>query len=125
MSADAKSVFIIDDHLGIQKILSDSLSCLGYNTMIASDGFEAVETYREKRDEIGVIILDIIMPGMNGIRTLKKLKEINPLIKVIMCSAYFEQNQLPELNDTAVQGFLSKPYTMNGLSQKMEMALST
>ena len=124
MAADAKSVFIVDDNLGIQKMLSDILCCLGYNTLIASDGFEAIETYLERKNEIGVIILDIVMPGMNGIRTLKKLKEIDPRIKVIMCSAYFEPGQLPELNDTEIHGFLSKPYTISGLSEKMEMVLS-
>ncbi len=100
MAADAKSVFIVDDNLGIQKMLSDILCCLGYNTLIASDGFEAIETYLERKYERGVIIPERVLPWMNGIRTLTKLEEIDPPIKVIMCIAHFESGQHPELNDT-------------------------
>ncbi len=124
MVADSRSVFIVDDHLNIQKMLSDILGCLGYNTITASDGFEAVQTYREKKDQIGVVLLDVIMPGMNGVRTLKKLKEIDPRVKVILCSAYVQLSQLDELESSDIYGFLSKPYTMGLLAEKMEMVLS-
>ena len=124
MVADSRSVFIVDDHMNIQKMLSDILGCLGYNTITASDGFEAVQTYREKKDQIGVVLLDVIMPGMNGVRTLKKLKEIDPRVKVVLCSAYVQPSQLDELESSDIYGFLSKPYTMGLLAEKMEMVLS-
>ncbi len=120
MAANAMSIFIVDDELMIQKMLSDILGSLGYNTITASDGYEAVQTYREKKDQIDAVFLDVIMPGMNGMRTLAKLREINPDVKVIMCSAYYNPSQLPDLDGSNIYGFISKPYTVSALTKKME-----
>lgn len=124
MSSASRSVFIVDDHMTIQKMLSDLLGCLGYNTLTASDGQEAVELYKQRQDQIGIVLLDLVMPGMNGIHTLQKLREINPDVKVIICSAYFQQGQVPEISETDVAGFLNKPYSITTLSEKMEEILS-
>lgn len=125
MTSISRSVFIVDDHLTIQKMLSDLLGCLGYNTLTASDGYEAIQTYRERKEQIGIVLLDIVMPGMNGIRTLEKLREIDPDVKVIICSAYFQQGQLPDIKDSEICGFINKPYSITTLSEKMEEVLSS
>jgi DNA-binding NtrC family response regulator len=124
MTESSRSVFIVDDQLTILKMLSDILACLGYNVVSAADGYEALQTYQEKKDQIGVIILDVIMPGMNGLRTLEKLMQINPEAKVIMCSAYFDEGRLPELANFDICGFIQKPYTIGTLSKCMEEALA-
>ena len=124
MSSASRSVFIVDDHMTIQKMLSDLLGCLGYNTLTASDGIEAVELYKERQEQIGIVLLDLVMPGMNGVHTLQKLREINPNVKVIICSAYFQQGQVPEINENDVDGFLNKPYSITTLSEKMQEVLS-
>ena len=125
MSSASRSVFIVDDHMTIQKMLSDLLGCLGYNTLTASDGEEAVELYKEKQEQIGIVLLDLVMPGMNGVSTLHKLREINPNVKVIICSAYFQPEQVPEIRENSISGFLNKPYSITTLSEKMEEVLST
>ena len=124
MQASSRSIFIVDDHLTIQKTLSEIIACLGYNTLTASDGYEAVQTYSEKREQIGLVVLDVIMPGMNGMRTLEKLREIDPGVKVIMCSAYVEPDQLPDLDCSTICGFITKPCTISSISEKLKTYFS-
>jgi two-component system, cell cycle sensor histidine kinase and response regulator CckA len=124
MASGGRSVFIVDDQSTIQKMLSDLLGCLGYNTIAASDGYEAIRIYRERQDQIELVLLDVVMPGMNGFSALEKLREINPLVKVIICSAYFKPEQLSEANKAQISGFLSKPYSITTLSEKMEEVLA-
>jgi len=102
------------------------LKDLGYQVYLASSGMEAIEIYQRYKDEIDLIILDIIMPQMDGQETYIQLKRITPDIKVLIYSGYSQHSIIKEmLLNEGVVGFMRKPPQMVQLSQVMRTALDT
>lgn len=92
---------------------------LGYSVFEARGGREAVETYREHKDEIDMVILDLIMPGMSGGETYDRIKEINPNVKVLLCSGYNINGQATDILNRGCDDFLQKPFSLDELSGKI------
>jgi two-component system cell cycle sensor histidine kinase/response regulator CckA len=102
------------------------LKNLRYQVYLASDGMKAIELYQHHKDEINLIILDMIMPQIDGQQTYIQLKRINPTIKVLICSGYSQPDIIKEmLSDEGVVGFLRKPFEIAQLSQVVREALDT
>jgi two-component system, response regulator, stage 0 sporulation protein F len=87
----AKRILIVDDEEHIRLLFKEELEEEGYSVDLASNGFEALE--KIKNLDFGVVILDIKMPGMDGIQTLSEIKKVNRDQPVILCSAYGEFKQ--------------------------------
>jgi CheY-like chemotaxis protein len=87
--------------------------------LIAENGKEAIEIYKKNMDKIDMVMLDIIMPVMDGGETYDKLKEINPDIKVLLSSGYGINGQATEILDRGCNGFIQKPFNMRALSKKI------
>ena len=85
----------------------------------ANSGAQAVETYRAHKQEIDLVILDMVMPGMGGSDTFNQLREINPEVRVILCSGYSADGHAAEILERGCQGFMQKPFTLSKLSQKL------
>jgi len=79
----------------------------------------------EKKDVIDLIILDIVMPRLGGRKTFKKLKEINPKIKVIISSGYSVNGEAQDMLKSGACGFIQKPYRVDELSTTVRRALDT
>ena len=79
--------------------------------------------YEEKRDEIDLVILDMVMPGISGGETFDRLRESNPDIRVLLCSGYSINGQAQNILDRGCNGFIQKPYKMSHLSQKIRELL--
>ncbi len=93
--------------------------------MTAKSGNAAVELYKAGRDEIDMVILDMIMPDMDGGKTYDRLKEINPDIKVLLSSGYSINGQASEIMLRGCNGFIQKPFNMKDLSQTIRAILSS
>ncbi len=78
-----------------------------------------MEVYRKNKDRIDLVILDMIMPEMDGGETYDRLKEINPAIKVLLSSGYSIDGQAEEILDRGCDGFIQKPFGLEELSQKL------
>ena len=96
------------------------LDKLGYQTLIARGGQEAIQIYRENQSKIDLVILDMIMPEMGGEETFDRLKEINPVIKVLLSSGYSIDGQATEILSRGCEDFIQKPFSMNELSEKVD-----
>ena len=96
---------------------------MGYRPIIAKGGHEALEIYRKNVDKIDLIILDMIMPDMNGQETFDNLKELNPAVKVLLSSGYSLNDQARMIMDSGCQGFVQKPFDAVNLSQKIRKIL--
>ena len=101
------------------------IESLGYEVLIAENGKEAVKIYEKNTEKIDMVILDIIMPVMNGAETYEKLKEINPDIKVLLSSGYGINGQATEIMDRGCNGFIQKPFNFRILSKKIRDVLET
>ncbi|OEU64958.1 MAG: hypothetical protein BBJ57_12050 [Desulfobacterales bacterium PC51MH44] len=90
---------------------------LGYAVLEAKSGKEANDVYKEKRDKIDLVLLDMIMPKMSGGETYDKLKEINPEVKILLSSGYSIKGQATAIMDRGCDGFIQKPFNMEKLSK--------
>ena len=118
------NVLVIDDEATIREAVSDILEIANIRVLSAADGREGVELFRNCRSEIGVIILDMQMPGMNGEETFQVLRHIDPNVKIIFSSGYTEII-LPNLVNQTRVAFLQKPYDIDGLVNKVQEMLSS
>jgi CheY-like chemotaxis protein len=109
-------ILIIDDEPIILFTVSEILRELGCQVETAEDGPKGIEIYEKNPDLFDIIILDKIMPRMNGLEVFYKLREIKDDVKVILASGYSEE-QAQQILDSGVKAFIRKPYTMATLTK--------
>jgi PAS domain S-box-containing protein len=118
------NILLVDDEETIRDITSQMLEDQGYKVITLANGLEAVNHYREHFREIDLVILDMIMPKMNGHDAFIKMKEINPGVRALLSSGYSIQEEAQDLMNSGVRGFLQKPYRLAELTQLINQALS-
>ncbi len=89
---------------------------MGYTVLVARDGKEAIQLYKENKDKIDIVILDMIMPDMGGGETYDRMKENNPDIKVLLSSGYSIDGEAEEILERGCDGLIQKPFNMKQLS---------
>lgn len=114
-----ETILIIDDDDVIRILTEHFIKCFGYNTLIAVNGFDGINKYMENREKISVVLLDIIMPVMNGEETFYKLKQIDNNIKIIIMSGFSGDVDISELTKNGAI-FLPKPFMCNSLKNAIE-----
>ena len=85
------TVLVVDDEKSVLKICATMVKLCGFSTITASDGMEAVKTFRQRSDEIDLILMDLTMPNMDGVAAMHELRRIKPDIKIILSSGFNEQ----------------------------------
>ncbi len=108
-------ILIVDDEPLIQQVAQTALEAYNYRTLIASDGIEAIAQYTQHKDQIHVVVMDMMMPSMDGYTAIRNLQTLNPQVKVIATSGLASKSQLNEKSGIRIKAFLSKPYTMKEL----------
>jgi DNA-binding NtrC family response regulator len=93
--------------------------------MIASGGQEAIDVYSKSRNHIDAVILDMIMPDINGGETLDSLRQIDPSVKVILTSGYSLNAEAEAVMARGCKAFIQKPFNVHSLSQILHQVLST
>lgn len=118
-----RTVLLVDDEPIVADVAALMLGKLGYRVHQALGGEVALELFREHHGEIDLVLLDMIMPGMGGRETFRRLKEIDPDVRVVLSSGYSIEGQAQELIKDGCLGFLQKPYNLSDLDSKLETAL--
>jgi two-component system cell cycle sensor histidine kinase/response regulator CckA len=113
------TVLLVDDEAIMLEVGREMLEVIGYRALTANDGKEAVEVYKNNRDTIDVVLLDMVMPNMGGGETYDRLKEINPNIKVVLASGYAIDGEATKILERGCNGFIQKPFNVSELSQKL------
>ena len=119
-----ETVLIADDEDMVLQVGGEMLSIMGYKVLSAAGGNEAVELYQKHRDEIDLVILDMIMPDMGGGEVYEKIKKINPEVKVLLSSGYSINGDATEILNRGCNGFIQKPFDIKNLSQKIREILT-
>ena len=117
-------VLVVDDEASVRLIMSQMLQTFGYRTTTANDGAEAIAIYQKRVEEIAVVLVDIMMPVMDGATTIRKLAEINPRLKAIAASGLEADDQQVTMPGGCVKAFLPKPYTAGTLLKTLHEVLS-
>ncbi len=118
-SSSEKCILIIDDERPVREAVTDILEIEDIQVLTAANGSIGVEMYQKNIYRIGLVILDLSMPGMSGKETLAQLQAINPDVKVILSSGYSETDVSTLVNQQNHVGFLPKPYKIDNLLAKV------
>jgi two-component system, cell cycle sensor histidine kinase and response regulator CckA len=118
-----ESIFLVDDEAMILEVAAAMLGHLGYQVTSAVGGVEAIAWYGEHWREVDLVILDMIMPNMGGAETFKRLKEVNPAVRVLLSSGYSMDGQAEAIIAEGCVGFMQKPFNLLLLSQKLREIL--
>ncbi|HEY9605765.1 MAG TPA: response regulator [Allocoleopsis sp.] len=116
-------ILVVDDEDAILEITKTSLEGSGYKVLTASNGIEAIALYEQHQDDISLVLVDMMMPVMDGLTTIQKLQTINTFVKVIAVSGLVSNYKIAELINNNVKSFLSKPYTSNELLEILQVVL--
>jgi PAS domain S-box-containing protein len=116
-------ILVVDDEDAICQITKSSLETYGYKVLIASDGIEAIALYTEHRKEISVVLLDMMMPCMDGSSTIRVLQKIDPQVKIIAVSGLGSNPKMIELIGNNIKTLLPKPYTSSELLKNLQTVL--
>ncbi len=119
----SETVLLVDDEPMIIEIGEALLTKLGYRVMTARSGEEAVELVHRNGAAIDLVILDMIMPGMDGSRAFERIRDICPAIPVILASGYALSGQAEQIMKSGCNGFIQKPFNVSELSQKLRHIL--
>jgi len=123
MNEGKKTVLIVDDEEKILDIEDFMLQKIGYNTLKARNSAEACQLYHDEKEHIDFVILDMIMPDENGTTTYKRLKRINPDIRVLISTGFGRDRNLEEILTDSHNEFIQKPFRFKEFIKKIDTIL--
>ncbi len=123
-SGRGESILVVDDEASLREVMKVILERNGYRVITASDGAEAIASYVQNGAEIKAVIMDMVMPIMDGPASIKALHKINPEVKIIAASGLMERDKLAEITGIEVEAFLSKPYKAYNLLMTLYKVLN-
>ena len=115
-------LLLVDDDETVRLTCKTILREAGYRVMCAADGREGLEMFRQHREEVALVLLDVIMPHMGGTTCLAELRRISPELRVVIISGY-EPGERTELGSPGVAGYLQKPFGIDQLANAVRRAL--
>jgi signal transduction histidine kinase len=113
MAGGTERILIVDDEVEILELLQTTLKGLGYSVVVANDGIDAVEKIS---DDIDLVILDMIMPVMDGLTAMRAIRQKAPDMKVLISSGFTSPEKMPMLERMGVEGFVHKPFELRQLA---------
>ncbi len=124
MNDEKGTVLVVDDEELVREVEGTLLQRIGYNTLMASNSREACQLFKDKYKQIDLVILDMIMPDENGATTYKRLKRINPDVKVLIATGYMKDVNVDEILDDIPNQIIMKPFKLGELTDKIDTILS-
>ncbi len=116
-----EKILIVDDQFGIRILLTEVLQKEGYQTFQAANGYQAIEIAQKNAPDL--VLLDMKIPGMDGIEILKRLKQHDQSIKVIIMTAYGELDMIQEAKDLGALTHFAKPFDIDEIRQAVRQYL--
>jgi CheY-like chemotaxis protein len=117
------TILLIDDEETVLEVAVKVLKKMGYTVLEAQSGKQGVDIFAKHKDNIDLVILDMIMPDMGGGEAFDRIKEIDPRVKVLLSSGYSIDGQAGEIMKRGCDGFIQKPFKANALSEKLKQLL--
>ncbi|OLS18432.1 MAG: Chemotaxis protein CheY [Candidatus Heimdallarchaeota archaeon LC_2] len=116
---------LVDDTKFMQTLTEKILQKMGHNVLHkASNGIEAIEFYEKNWQTIDVILLDVVMPKTDGLQALRKLRQINPEVKIIMVTSISSQSIVIGAMKAGATEFISKPFRLSEFAQAVNKVLT-
>ena len=119
----SRTILVVEDERLMRRLLERILCTDETSVLLAADGQEAVDIYRNHKLEISVVLLDLGLPKLSGWEVFKNLKQQNPEVCVIVASGYLDPDVKSMMHDAGVQYFIEKPYKLNELLATLQGAI--
>ncbi len=119
------AVLVVENELFMREAVEDILDAVGLEVISTEDGHEGIAAYLSNQDKIDLVILDMKLPGMDGVETLRMLRTINPFVKVLIASGYDEHEVRRRLKEQQTVSILKKPYSADALISTVEKIMVT
>ncbi|HYC78673.1 MAG TPA: response regulator, partial [Planctomycetota bacterium] len=117
------AVLVVDDQEAVRSVTQAMLRRCGFDVMTASDGVEAIALYRKAHAQIAAVLVDMTMPGLDGVEVVKRLRLIRPDVRAVLMSGYTEDDIARRIGERAFADFLHKPFTSAALRDKLRSVL--
>jgi len=121
----SETILLVDDEEDVRELASRILSKAGYKVLTASTGKEALNVYQERKADISLVVLDLIMPVMGGDQCLEELLKTNPDVKVLVASGLPANGPAKGQIEAQAKGFVKKPYKRTELLRMVRKALES
>ena len=118
------TVLLIDDELDAREVGQQVLERAGLKVLTAESGEDGLELFGAHAADITCVLLDLTMPGMDGLETYRRLHDIDPPVPVVLCSGYPEHAALERFADEGLAGFLEKPYDPADMLERVRDAIA-
>lgn len=113
-------ILVVDDEEDVRKVAGDYVRYLGFEVLEASNGTEAMAIFHRHANDISIVILDLIMPVMDGVDTFREMKAIKPDVHIILSSGYSELAVAEHFPNEKPDAFIQKPFRVSELQQKID-----
>ncbi|MGM0431418.1 MAG: response regulator [Spirochaetota bacterium] len=117
-------ILVVDDERLVRFVITKTLRDAGYDVVAVKNGFEAVQTVSQEDHWFDLIVLDMIMPGMNGHSTFQAIRHIRPEMAIMMISGYSDMAQVKELKEAGLVAFIEKPFNRDELLETVKECLT-
>jgi len=114
---------VVDDEATVRRLAKTMLERLGFEVLLAADGQQAIDLYREHAERVRIVVLDMTMHPLDGAATFRELQRVRGDVKVVLSSGYSEQDATRTFRGTGLAGFLQKPYRLDDLAGVLRAVL--
>jgi two-component system cell cycle sensor histidine kinase/response regulator CckA len=118
-----ETILLVDDEEMVRALGQAVLELCGYTMLMAEDGVQALEVYQAHRGEIPLVVLDVIMPQMDGRECLRRLRELDPRVRVLISTGYTVRGLAQELVAEGALGVVEKPFRIRDFAVAVRAAL--
>ena len=118
------TILLVEDEEGLRSLNARGLRSRGYTVIEASNGIEALEAMEEKDGAIDLVVSDVVMPEMDGPTLLRRMRAVNPNLKIIFVSGYAEDAFAKSLDENEKFDFLAKPFALSALVAKVKETMA-
>lgn len=123
MGKCTETILVVEDEELLRELLLTILEEKGYHVLTAGDGLEAVEIYKAQHERISLVLTDMGLPKLDGWEVFQQMKAINPTVRAIMASGYFETALRLEMLKAGAKDFIQKPYVPEKILNKIREVL--
>jgi two-component system, cell cycle sensor histidine kinase and response regulator CckA len=117
------TILVVEDEELVADLARDILERFGYSVLVANSGSEAIDLYRQRSHDIAAVVLDMVMPEMDGGEVFQKLQAVNPHVKVIISTGCDRAPDIEEMLRQGATGFIQKPFRMAELVDAVSEAV--
>jgi DNA-binding NtrC family response regulator len=118
------TILIVDDEEMVRSIAAQIMEKLGYRVVTAASGAAAIEIFEQEHERIDLVILDMVMPGVDGSMVFDEMKKIDDNVNVILSSGYSRDSQANDIMRRGCDAFIQKPFRLQELSHLVESLIA-